>query len=91
VKSGFATKWAPRIHGGLATLWIILIIPTMMWWHDSILWVLLISIYANIVGHWSAYQAAHAEKTMQKTGTNSTTNQPSKTGHKSKKGRRRGY
>jgi hypothetical protein len=30
------------------------------------MWVSIISIYANIVGHWSAYQAAHAEEILEK-------------------------
>jgi hypothetical protein len=53
-----------QVHLALMALWIVLIIPTMLWWKDSILWVLLISIYANIASHWSAYQGARSEKAM---------------------------
>ncbi|MFF8831297.1 hypothetical protein [Streptomyces sp. NPDC015131] len=56
-----AKIWA-WVHVALAVVWMALVVPTMLWWKDSILWVLLISIYANIVGHWSAYQAAKAEE-----------------------------
>lgn len=42
-------------------VWIGLIIPTVFLWKDSLLWVLIMSAYANIVGHWSAYQACRAE------------------------------
>jgi hypothetical protein len=52
-----------KTHLGLAFMWVALILPTLLFWSSSILWILMISIYANIVGHWSAYQAAHAEKT----------------------------
>jgi len=50
-----------RLHLVLMSTWIILAIPTLLWWKDSILWVLLISIYANIATHWGAYQAAKSE------------------------------
>ncbi len=52
----------PALHAWLAIVWVLLIIPTVLWWKDSILWVLIISIYANIVGHWGSYQAVRAEK-----------------------------
>jgi hypothetical protein len=41
--------------------WAILLLPSLLWWKDSILWVILISIWANIVGHFSAYGASRAE------------------------------
>ncbi len=46
------------IHVVLAVVWAALIVPTLLWWHDSILWVLVISLYANVVGHLSAVEAA---------------------------------
>lgn len=42
-------------------VWIVLILPTVLWWKESILWVALMSIWANVVGHWSAYAASRAE------------------------------
>jgi hypothetical protein len=42
--------------------WSLLAIPTIIWWRDSILWLAIMSLYANVVGHWGAYQAAHAER-----------------------------
>lgn len=44
------------------TVWVILAIPTVIWWKDSILWVAIMSVWANVVGHWGAYQAARAEE-----------------------------
>lgn len=32
------------------------------WWRDSVLWVALMSIWANVVGHASAWQGARAEE-----------------------------
>lgn len=43
-------------------VWITLIVPTLLWWKESILWVALMSIWANVVGHYSAYIAARAEQ-----------------------------
>lgn len=31
-------------------------------WKNSVLWVIIISIYANIVGHLSGYSAARADQ-----------------------------
>jgi len=50
-----------RIHLVLTFTWVLLIIPTLLWWKSSILWVLMISIYANIASHWAAWQATKAE------------------------------
>lgn len=42
-----------RCHLVAAVMWVGLAIPSLIWWKDSVLWVILISIYANIVGHLS--------------------------------------
>lgn len=44
-----------RCHLVAAVMWVGLAIPSLIWWKDSVLWVILISIYANIVGHLSGY------------------------------------
>ena len=51
-----------KIHGFLTILWIVLIVPSLLWWKESILWVVLMSAWANIAGHWSAWEAARAEE-----------------------------
>jgi hypothetical protein len=43
--------------------WALLAIPTLIWWKDSITWVAVMSLYANIAAHWAAYQGASAEAT----------------------------
>lgn len=50
-----------RTHLALAGLWAVLIIPTVLLWADSVLWIGLVSCYANAVGHWAGYDAARAE------------------------------
>jgi hypothetical protein len=52
-------KW---FHLGASIVWALLLIPTLLLWKSSILWIASMSLYANFVGHWSAYQAAAAEK-----------------------------
>ncbi|HII0465480.1 TPA: hypothetical protein ACYX9N_000495 [Klebsiella pneumoniae] len=51
-----------RCHLVAAIMWVGLAIPSLIWWKDSVLWVILISIYANIVGHLSGYSAARADQ-----------------------------
>ena len=51
-----------RCHRVAAVMWVGLAIPSLIWWKDSVLWVILISIYANIVGHLSGYSAARADQ-----------------------------
>lgn len=50
-----------RVHLGLACLWAGLAVPTVLWWKESILWVALMSVYAVVVSHLAAYDAARAE------------------------------
>lgn len=56
------TKLLRRFHMSMTAVWFILIIPTVLWWKDSILWVALMSVWANIMAHFAAYMAARAEK-----------------------------
>lgn len=42
-------------------VWFILVIPTVLLWSESVLWVALISCYANAVGHFAAWQGSRAE------------------------------
>lgn len=51
-----------RCHLVAAVMWVGLAIPSLIWWKDSVLWVILISIYANIVGHLAGYSAARADQ-----------------------------
>ncbi|ENS0477603.1 TPA: hypothetical protein MBD98_002353 [Klebsiella aerogenes] len=51
-----------RCHLVAAIMWVVLAIPSVIWWKDSVLWVIIISIYANIVGHLSGYSAARADQ-----------------------------
>lgn len=51
-----------KLHLAMTVLWGLTALPTIVWWKESILWVAFMSLYANVVGHWSAYQATRAER-----------------------------
>lgn len=55
-----------RFNVFLTVVWIILTFPSLIWWKNSILWVIVISLWANIIGHFGAYIAARAEVAQQK-------------------------
>jgi len=71
----FAAFITPRVQGAvhlaLAFLWIAAIPPTLLWWRDSVLWVALMSLWANIASHFAAWQAAQAERKVDGMGTDS--------------------
>lgn len=53
-----------RVHAFLTVLWIVLAIPGVLWWKHSVPFLVGVSIYANIVGHWSSWGAARAEEAV---------------------------
>ena len=54
-------KFLRKFHGIMTVVWIFLLIPSLLFWSQSVLWVVLMSVWANIAGHWSAWQAARGE------------------------------
>lgn len=48
-------------HKYLMYFWIAMIPPTLLWWKDSILWVALMSLYANIEASAAAMEAKKNE------------------------------
>jgi hypothetical protein len=54
-------KWWRLVHAALTIVWTLLLVPSLLWWSNSIKWVVLMSVWANIAGHFSAWQAARAE------------------------------
>lgn len=52
----------PEINLALAVFWIIAVIPTALWWKESILWVAIMSLWANVASHFAAWLAAKAER-----------------------------
>lgn len=50
-----------RTHATLTIVWLLLIIPSVLWWRDSIPWLVGMSVWANVAGHFSAWQGSRAE------------------------------
>ena len=50
------------VWGITTVLWIVLLIPSILWWKDSILWVIIMSWWANVSASAAAFLAAHGEK-----------------------------
>lgn len=53
----------PLVYRLRAAIWMGLAIPTLLWWKDSVLWVAVLSLYANYateIGNWRAAQAKDA-------------------------------
>ena len=55
-------SFGEKFHLCLGLLWVVMIPPTIFLWKDSIQYLVFISVYAVIVGHISAFQAAKAER-----------------------------
>lgn len=59
-------KLIKRLHIAALLLWLILVIPTVTIWADSVKWVNIMSIYAIIVGHLAGLGAARIERNEEK-------------------------
>jgi hypothetical protein len=53
---------ASTIHTALTLVWAALVLPTLFWWRESVMWVALMSLWANIASHWAAREAAKAKE-----------------------------
>jgi hypothetical protein len=54
--------WLRRFHLLMMTVWAALAIPGLIWWKESITFVIVMSLYANFAGEFAAYQAARGEE-----------------------------
>ncbi len=57
-----AARRLGRGHLALAAVWVVLAVPTAIWWKDSVLWVAMCSLYANAWLHIGAWQGTRAER-----------------------------
>lgn len=60
---GIPVRYLRRFHAWMTAVWLILLAPSLLWWSHSILWVILLSVWANIASHFGAWQGARAEAT----------------------------
>jgi hypothetical protein len=55
-------KWLRRFHLAMMAVWVALAVPGILWWKESILFVIILSLYANFAAEFAAYQAARSEE-----------------------------
>ena len=61
--AGEMTKWLRENHDLLESIcWVVLGIPTVIWWKESVLWVAIMSLYANSKGAQTAWKAEKAKR-----------------------------
>lgn len=48
-------------HLFLAGLWAVLVVPALLWWKDSIIFVILLSLYANFEASVAAHHALQGQ------------------------------
>lgn len=70
VRSFFAWLNSPtflaRFHGYATLVWVLLMIPSLLLWKESLLWVIIMSVWAAVTGHWSSWQAARSERRLER-------------------------
>lgn len=54
-------RWLRRFHLFMVCVWAGLAIPGLLLWKESITFVVIMSLYANLAGEFAAYQGARAE------------------------------
>lgn len=59
-------RWLKRFHLMMMIVWAALAVPGIIFWKDSILFIIILSIYANFAGEFAAYQGARAEDKQDK-------------------------
>ncbi|MFI7448096.1 hypothetical protein ACIBQX_11410 [Nonomuraea sp. NPDC049714] len=57
-----SSRFWQHFHLAATITWIALMIPSLLWWKDSIPWLVIMSVWANVAGHWSSWQASRAER-----------------------------
>lgn len=53
--------WLRRFHLLMICVWAGLAVPGLLWWKESITFVVIMSLYANLAGEFAAYQGARSE------------------------------
>jgi hypothetical protein len=55
------TKILKHLHAALTVTWLALSVPAVLWWKNSVPFLVFASVYANVASHWAAWQATRAE------------------------------
>lgn len=60
-REGLSPKSMARFHMWATIAFFLLIGPSVLWWKNSVPYLVAISVWANFAGHLSAWQAARVE------------------------------
>lgn len=55
-----------KVWGTATVVWAILLVPSLLWWSESIMWVIVMSWWANVSSSAAAFLAAHGEREQRK-------------------------
>lgn len=50
-------------------IWLALVVPTVLFWRDSVFWVNVMSLYAILATHWAGRHAARAKEAAETNGS----------------------
>jgi hypothetical protein len=50
-----------RVHAALCFMWAGLMVPSVLFWKESLVWVIIMSCYANFAGSMASLQSARAD------------------------------
>lgn len=59
-------KWLKWFHLVMMIVWAALAVPGILYWSESIIFIMILSLYANFAGEFAAYQGARAEESQDK-------------------------
>lgn len=59
-------KTAKKIHGRAGVAWLIASVPICIFLNSSVPFIVFVSVYAIVVGHWSGWDAAGGEVEIEK-------------------------
>ena len=54
-----------RLHGLATFFWVGMAVPSVLWWKESVPYLVGLSVYAVVTGHWSSWQASRAEVSIE--------------------------
>lgn len=58
-----------RFHAIATIAWLILLVPSVTIWRESLVWVVLMSAYACVMGHFSSWHGVRAEEKVDEQAT----------------------
>lgn len=51
-----------KVHGVAALIWVVLMPPSVLWWRDSVPYLVMLSVYANFAGSVASWTAAKGDR-----------------------------